>query len=559
MSIEQIIPLNQLVHSKANVRQTGRTEGIGELAASIAAHGLRQNLNVLPSETTNRFEVVAGGRRLRAMKQLVRAGKLAKDAPIACLVLGEGDDPAEISLAENAMRTAMHPDDQFEAFRALIEDKGASVEDVAARFGVTPAVVKQRLKLANVSPKLRALFRKGEMGLDHVMALAISDDHAAQEQAWENLPDWNQDASLLKDALTSGSLPMSDRLVKFVGVETYVEAGGTITRDLFDEDCEGFLSDRNLVMQLISARLEQEVETVRAEGWKWVKTEIVRDHKLSYGRIWPSDEGEEEGQTTYAAEDISRAGAIVRVGYDGQLDIERGCIHPDDAKAEARREGSTKAKAANPSGYSAALVEDLTAHRTAALRIALAQNPAVALAMTVHALTVTLFHPGAEASCLDLRACSEPLVRHVRVQGDSPAHQAMAEEGERWGDRLPGDGEGLLDWCLDQSQEVLLELLAFLAALSVDGIETKQGREGRHDHADRLGGALGLDMTQWWTPSVEGFYERLSKAGLVRAVTEAKVSAGVALDSVKKAEGAKFVAKALAGSGWLPEPLRTTR
>ena len=156
----------------------------GNSHPSIAAHGLRQNLNVLPRADGRRFEVVAGSRRLRAMQQLVKTGRLPKDAPVPCLVLGEDDDPAEISLAENAMRSAMHPDDQFEAFRALIEDKGSSVEDVAARFGVTPAVVRQRLKLANVSPKLRALFRKGEMGLEHVMALAIGDDHAAQEDAW---------------------------------------------------------------------------------------------------------------------------------------------------------------------------------------------------------------------------------------------------------------------------------------------------------------------------------------------------------------------------------------
>jgi len=151
MTIEQIIPLNHLVYSKANVRRTGKNEGIGELAASIAAHGLRQNLNVKPSDDGEHFEVVAGGRRLRAMKQLVKDKKLKKDVPVNCLVLEEGEDPEEISLVENAMRTAMHPDDQFEAFRGLIEDKGLSIEEVAARFGVTPSVVKQRLKLANVS------------------------------------------------------------------------------------------------------------------------------------------------------------------------------------------------------------------------------------------------------------------------------------------------------------------------------------------------------------------------------------------------------------------------
>jgi len=200
MTITQTIPLNQLVHSKANVRRSGRKTGLAELTASIAAHGLRQNLNVKPT-TGGRYEVVAGARRLHALRLLAKEGRLATDEPIPCMLLAEGDDPTEISLVENAQREPMHPDDQCEAFRSLI-DNGAGIEDVAARFGITALVVRQRLKLANVSPRLRALYRKGDMTLDHMMALAISDDHSAQEQAWQNLPDWNRSPYLLKDALT---------------------------------------------------------------------------------------------------------------------------------------------------------------------------------------------------------------------------------------------------------------------------------------------------------------------------------------------------------------------
>jgi ParB family chromosome partitioning protein len=482
------------------------------------------------------------------MKLLAKAGKLAEDAPVNCLLLGEGEDANEISLVENTLRTAMHPDDQFEAFRTLIEDKGASVEETAARFGVTPAVVRQRLKLANVSPKLRALFRKGEMGLDHVMALAISDNHAAQEQAWENLPDWNRKPSLLKDALTEGSLPMTDRLAKFVGVETYLEAGGTVTRDLFDEECEGFLSDRALVMQLVSAKLEQEVETLKAEGWKWVKAETVRDHSVFYDRL----------HGKISAKNRAKAGAIIRIGHDGAMQTERGLIDPADAKAEAKRQkaeaGGTVAR--ESTGLSAALVEDLTAHRTAALRIELTRNHAVALAMTVQALASSLLYHEQAATCLDLRSNSASLDRYTKAPEDSAAHQAMTIEGNRWGDRLPGEADDLMAWCLNQPQDVLLDLLAFLAALSVDAVQTKQGRNGQHEHADRLAGVLSLDMAQWWTPSVEGFYLRLPKAALLEAMSEAKVTADAPFASVKKDEAARMTAKALKGSGWLPQPLR---
>jgi ParB family chromosome partitioning protein len=132
----------------------------------------------------------------------------------------------------------------------------------------------------------------------------------------------------------------------------------------------------------------------------------------------------------------------------------------------------------------------------------------------------------------------------------------MADQETLWVGRLPENADDLMAWCLTQPQEVLLDLLAYLAALSVDAVQKKQGRIPSHDHADRLAATLSFDMTQWWTPSVEGFFARLPKSALVQAVTEAKVTADAPFDSVKKAEAAKMAAKALKDSGWLPLPLR---
>ena len=102
---------------------------------------------------------------------------------------------------------------------------------------------------------------------------------------------------------------------------------------------------------------------------------------------------------------------------------------------------------------------------------------------------------------------------------------------------------------------MLLDLLAYLAALTVDAVEVKHGRPKAH--AEALAQALSLDMTQWWTPNVEGFFSRVPKSVLALAVSEAKVGPlGVSLANLKKAEAARIAAGALAGSGWLPEPLR---
>jgi hypothetical protein len=81
----QMIPLNALVSSPANVRKTGSKIGIDELASSIAAHGLLQNLQARPI-ADERYQVVAGGRRLAALKLLAKRKELAKDVTVGCNV-----------------------------------------------------------------------------------------------------------------------------------------------------------------------------------------------------------------------------------------------------------------------------------------------------------------------------------------------------------------------------------------------------------------------------------------------------------------------------------------
>ena len=99
-----------------------------------------------------------------------------------------------MGLTENVQREAMHPGEQFDAFAALVAE-GRPVEDIAADFGVTPLVVRRRLKLANVSPRLLADYRADAITLDQLMALAITDDHTAQEAAFDDAPQWQRCAS----------------------------------------------------------------------------------------------------------------------------------------------------------------------------------------------------------------------------------------------------------------------------------------------------------------------------------------------------------------------------
>ena len=296
------IPLNLLVQGKANVRRTGKRLSIEELTASVRAHGIRQNLNDLAIEE-RRYEVVAGGRRLTALKQLAKEKHLPKDLPVPCRLLTEDVDAGEISLAENVVRIAMHPADQFEAFHALVHDKGLSVAEVAERFGVEPALVEKRLKLASVHPKLLAAYRKEDLTLDCLMAFTVSDDHEAQLRVWKEGRRGYLDPRSIRQALTEGAIPASHRLALFVGQDAYIAAGGTITRDLFDTKNDGYFADGALLIQLATDRLDAAVEEERAAGWKWVKAELENDYTTHYGRVhgitvdstpW-DDDGDDDG------------------------------------------------------------------------------------------------------------------------------------------------------------------------------------------------------------------------------------------------------------------------
>ncbi len=266
-----LVPLSQLLprRSKRNARKMPRLS-IPELAASIARIGLLQNLIVILSADGEAYEVVAGDRRLTALKLLAKKKRIPTDYEVPCLLVADGS-ARTVSLAENLMREQMHPADQFEAFAALVKE-GRPIEDIAADFGVSPLVVQRRLKLANVSPRLMADYRAGAVTLEQLMALTITDDHAAQEAAFYGAPDWQRSPSALRARLTEREIDAKHALVRFVGLDTYRQAGGGIRRDLFAEgDAGTYLTDTAVLETLVRDKLATLAEDVRAEGWAWVE------------------------------------------------------------------------------------------------------------------------------------------------------------------------------------------------------------------------------------------------------------------------------------------------
>jgi ParB family transcriptional regulator, chromosome partitioning protein len=224
-----------------------------------------------------------------------------------------------------------------------------------------------------------------------------------------------------------------------------------------------------------------------------------------------------------------------------------------------RRRTAKPPPPSNPTGLSDRLVEDLTAHRTAALRVMLADNPAVALAAVTHALALPLFYRG-NGTCLALRAESPTLASSADGIAESRAGQAWNEREAAWTQRLPTEADGLWDWVTAQSADTLTALLAYCAAATVSGVRKARdkGNAPHLTHADRLAATLGLDMAQWWQPTASSFFGRIPKVRILDAVSEGcSKQTAENLVKLKKDALAKRAEEKLSGTGWLPAVLRS--
>jgi ParB family chromosome partitioning protein len=632
------IPLTRLTISQRNMRRTDRKADVDALAASIRSLGLLQNLSVTRSDSDT-FAVVAGGRRLAALKALAKQGALPKDFPVPCHIL-EDAAALESSLAENVQRVAADAMDEVEAFAALME-QGFDVGAIAQRFGVAHRHVEQRLALASLSPKLKAAYRKGDLALEAARAFCIEPYHARQEAVFKALGKPVTHAANVRAHLTHGRMRGTDRLARFVGLDVYEAAGGTLTRDLFLES-EIYVDDPALLSRLAKEKLEVFREDLLAKGWGWVNVNLGhgRFDGASSQRIQPTrrqatdDEAAKLAQldadieeienalenaddddpqwekrdrleadhqalsevlTSWDTQEMALAGVVISVEHDGRLyfayglvakadtakltklrrqrDVEtakRSCAASQPASAEAEGHDSV---ASEDGTYAAAdeevpweepratlpraLVRDLTAIRTTAIRRSLSNAPNTAFAIGVFAL---LRHAmsGHGAPGVSLTARPRWLADH---DGLSDARAALFAS-------IPEAESDLLDWCLAQSAETLMEAFAVIVASNIDLAHEDANIDDRRKQAlaDRIAEALDLDMTRHWTPDL-AFWTRLPKAALIGALEAApcmqklnesdRALFAKNVGKLRKEELVTRVEQALDGCFWLPALLVT--
>ncbi len=528
--------------------------------------------------------------------------------------------------------------DQFRAFQALRE-KGLGDEEIAARFFVTPTVVKQRLRLAAVSEKLLDVYAEDGMTLEQLMAFTVTNDHARQEQVWEGLSRaYNKEPYSIRRQLTEGAVRASDRRAQFVGIEAYEAAGGVVMRDLFQHDDGGWLQDPALLDRLVTETLQAEAETLRAKGWKWiaVATDFPYGHTIGLRRLTgetvafteeeqasfealndeykaleeqyaeadelPDDVNQrlceietaiaafEDRPVCYDPVEIARAGTFVSIDGEGALRFERGFVRPEDeppVDALAGGEDEEPAAAGTDGAVQRALitigaaptspdpdtseedetirplsdrlVTELTAHRTLALRDAVANDLHVAFEAVLHALCLNAFYRYTSNTCLEITAKHSGFSAQAPGLAETASAKAIDARHEQWAKQLPKTPADLWDALTEFDGDSQAALLAHCASLTVNVVkEPWNRRPDAFAHGDKLARAVDLDMTAaGWTPTVDNYLGRVPKARILEAVREAKGEKSAQLiDHLNKADMAKESERLLTGTGWLPEPLR---
>ncbi|WP_282677513.1 ParB/RepB/Spo0J family partition protein [Serratia marcescens] len=614
------VPLGKLVKSDLNVRKRDpKPEAIAELAASIRAVGVLQNL-VVCKVKGGKHAVVAGGRRLLALQALREAGDIDDTYPVPCKAVPLAD-AVVVSLTENGQREDMHPADQIAAFRALSED-GQSAAQIAGLLGYSTRHVQKLLKLASMHPNLLALLAVDEINLDQLQALASTDSPDRQMQAWEVGDDFynGREPAALRRRVLNDEIPADgNAALALVGLNVYEAAGGEIRHDLFS-DC-GFVTDPLLLDTLTLQALEAIAAQLAAhEGWAWsmgrtgaiitwgddrehysmlekptgVLTELEQEAQTQRGLRHDEliEEGDAaadpaEAEACYkAAERIeaeisavqaraniaawdaqSKVDAGVVVSFcRGELTVQRGVVRlasrgdderEDDTGSDNGDETNTaQQQATEPQnkGYSAALLRSLTAERTLAVQAALTGNPQVALALLVHTLLTKMYTPWA-GSVLGASVSQQRGTLLTHAPASAETDRAMTRLGEveqGWMARLPKGWEQDFTVLIDWPMPTLVDLLAFCVSGGIDGLSEKTDRNGRAGaQLDGLEAALGFTLRDWWVPTAQNCFARLSKDQIGDALVDA--------DRLAQAASALKMKKADAALAGTPAPQRLSQ
>ncbi|EET5491222.1 ParB/RepB/Spo0J family partition protein [Escherichia coli] len=602
---EVSVPLASLIKSPLNVRTVPYSaESVSELAESIKGVGLLQNLVVhtLPGD---RYGVAAGGRRLAALNMLAERGILPADWPVRVKVIPQ-ELATAASMTENGQRRDMHPAEQIAGLRAMAQE-GKTPAQIGDLLGYSPRHVQRMLKLADLAPVILDALAEDLITTEHCQALALENDTARQVQVFEAAcqSGWGgkPEVQTIRRLVTESEVAVAgNSKFRFVGADAF--SPDELRTDLFSDDGDGYV-DRVALDAALLEKLQAVAEHLReAEGWEWCagRMEPVGECREDVGtyRCLPEPEAvlteaEEECLNELMARydalenqceesDLleaemklmrcmakvrawtpeMRAGSGVVVSWRyGNVCVQRGVQlrSEDDAAADADRTEQVQEKA-SVEEISLPLLTKMSSERTLAVQAALMQQPDKSLALLAWTLCLNVFGSGAYSKPAQISLeC-----KHYSLTSDAPsgkegaAFMAMMAEKARLAALLPEGWSRDMTTFLSLSQEVLLSLLSFCTACSLNGVQTRECGHTSRSPLDTLESAIGFHMRDWWQPTKANFFGHLKKPQIIAALHEAGLS-GAARDAekMKKGDAAEHAEFHMKDNRWVPGWMCTPR
>ncbi|EHT2849408.1 ParB/RepB/Spo0J family partition protein [Escherichia coli] len=595
---EVSVPLDSLIKSPLNVRTVPYSaESVSELADSIKGVGLLQNLVVhaLPGD---RYGVAAGGRRLAALNMLAERDIIQADWPVRVKVIPQ-ELATAASMTENGHRRDMHPAEQIAGFRAMAQE-GKTPAQIGDLLGYSPRHVQRMLKLADLAPVILDALAEDRITTEHCQALALENDTARQVQVFEVAcqSGWGgkPEVQTIRRLVTESEVAVAgNSKFRFVGADAF--SPDELRTDLFSDDGDGYV-DRVALDAALLEKLQAVAEFLReAEGWGWcagrmepvgecredarayrnlpepeaVLTEAEEEHLNELMARYDALENQCEESDLLAAEmklidcmakvrawtPEMRAGSGVVVSWRyGNVCIQRGVqLRSEDDVADDADRTEQGLESASVEEISLPLLTKLTSERTLAVQAALMQQPDKSLALLAWTLCRNVFDSKAHSSPARIRLACE----HYALTSDAPsgkegaAFMALMAEHSRFAALLPEGWERDMTTFLSLSQEVLLSLLSFCTACSLNGVQTRECCHTSRSPLDTLETAIGFHMRDWWQPTKANFFGHLKKPQIIAALNEAGLS-GAARDAekMKKGDAAEHAEFHMKDNRWVP-------
>jgi len=534
----EFIAHDKLVPAKVNMRFAKKPPDVTDILPSVRSRGIVVPLLVRPATASPGLsEIVAGLRRWTA-DAIVRAEGI-DHGPLPCAILDEGDDAAaiEASLIENVAR--LDPDEvtQWETFVRLVKE-GRPVDDIATTFALSNSAIRRILALGNLLPRIRTLYRAGEIDRTTVRHLTLASK--SQQKAWLALLD-DPDAYVpsghqLKDWLFGGQSISTEHALFDVAA-----SGLAVVADLFEE--RGFFGDADAFWTAQEAAIEAARSAYLASGW----SDVVLVPATEHFQAWEYEKTpKRKGGRVFV--DVRRNGEVVfHEGYVTRAEARRADRGGDEPSAKPRRPELTSAMQT---------YVDLHVH--AATRAALLAHPAVALRLMVA-------HAIAGSALWTLRA--EPQASRddaVRESIETSRGETVFDEHRRAVLALLGfaDDEPTVlgghraDWPKDSLSGIFARLIELPDPAVMDVIAIVMGETLAAGSAAVLaaGAEIGIAMADWWQADDAFFSLLRDKEVLGRMVAE--VAGETVADANRTEKGTtlkRIVADHLEGSDGRPK------